>query len=404
MKILLYWHDIYLPYSDYLIRGFAANPSITQLCVVGPDEYEADAIYSGSENDQSFPEKVFFRKIKTYSFRKKWGPISEFKKCIQGFKPDCIIVLDEAFSVNVLNAAIANHWAKNEATVLFYGFENIKQTPPFRFLAENFSLKNIWVFIRKTIRYWIADALLQPVRSRLVSGGLACYQESVDVVHQFGWNPKVQIQWWGLDLKPFLRLSSEPPSQLQKPFKVIGYVGRFIEEKGILDLLASMALLGQEYRLVLVGGGPLDEQLKQKTRQLGLQDRVQFIPPKSRDELAGLYASFDLLILPSRTDYFWKEQYGRVLVEAMACGTPVVGSQSGAIPVVIGDPARCFPEGDVAQMAKIIQDTTTSSEPSGAQSVRNPLVERSQLGDIDHFVKSFIELHLELSGNKRATN
>lgn len=404
MKLLLYWHDIYLPYSDYLIRGFAANSKISQLFIVGPDEYDADVIYSGSANDQSFSEKVIFKKIKTYSFRKKWGPITEFKKCIQEFKPDCIIVLDEAFSVNVLNAAIANYLAKNKATVLFYGFENIKQTPPFQFLASNFSLKNVWVFFRKTIRYLLADILLQPVRSRLVSGGLVCYQESMDVVHQFGWVPKVNICWWGLDLQPFLQLGSTHLASLdhssgkaEDALRTIGYVGRFIEEKGILDLIDSLALLGDKYHLVLVGCGHQESQLRGRIQVLSLQDRVDLIPPKSRDELAKLYASFDVLVLPSRTDYFWKEQYGRVLVEAMACGTPVVGSQSGAIPTVIGDPSRCFEEGDAVQLAGVIESTIVVFQSEGASEKRNVLIERAKLGKVDGFVNAFLKLHLEFS-------
>jgi glycosyltransferase involved in cell wall biosynthesis len=407
MKVLLYWHDIYLPYSDYLIRGFASNLNIGQLCIVGPENYEAESIYSGSRNNQSFSEKIIFQKIKTYSFRKKWGSISEFKKCIQEFRPDCIIVLDEAFSVNVLNAAIANYLAKNKATVLFYGFENIKQTPPFQFLAENFSLKNIWVFIRKTIRYFLADALLQPIRSRLVSGGLVCYQESVGVVHQFGWNPKINMCWWGLDLKPFLELGSLSASDKRHDFeatngvrKTIGYVGRFIEEKGVLDLLESIAKLGDQYHLVLVGAGPQEDQLIRRIQELLLQGRVKLIAPQSRDALAKLYASFDVLVLPSRTDYFWKEQYGRVLVEAMACGTPVVGSQSGAIPIVIGNPSRCFIEADVAQMADTIELAITQFQGGNTKDMRNALKKRAQLGNIDGFVNAFVELHLELRAHQ----
>jgi len=402
MKVLLYWHDIYLPYSDYLIRGFAANPNISQLCIVGPDDYEADEIYSGSTNSKTYPDKVVFKKIKTYSFRKKWGPVTEFKKYIQEFKPDCIIVLDEAFSINVLNAAIANYLADTKATVLFYGFENIKQTPPFQFLVDNFSLKNLWVFFRKTVRYFLSDALLQPIRSRLVSGGLACYQESVDVIHQFGWNPKINVCWWGLDLNPFLQLSRSAFGGNRHYFdptngvrKTIGYVGRFIEEKGVLDLLESIAKLGDEYHLVLVGAGPLEGQLIKRIQKLSIQARVRLIPPKSRDELAEIYASFDILVLPSRTGYFWKEQYGRVLVEAMACGVLVVGSRSGAIPVVIGDPLRCFAEGDIVQMADAIKSTIAEFQCDYALERRKALSERAQLGGIAGFVNAFISLHLE---------
>jgi glycosyltransferase involved in cell wall biosynthesis len=63
-------------------------------------------------------------------------------------------------------------------------------------------------------------------------------------------------------------------------------------------------------------------------------------------------AALDCLVLPSRTTAHWKEQFGRVLIEAMACGVPVVGSSSGAIPTVIGDAGRVFPEGDFAALGR----------------------------------------------------
>ncbi len=404
MKVAVYWHDIYLPYSDYLIRGFAENPQIGELCIIGPSQYEADSIYFDLKKTEDFPAKVCFKKINTYFFRKKWGPITEFKRCIQSFNPDCIIVLDEAFSINVLNAGIANFLTKNKATILFYGFENIKQTPPFEFLVSNFSLTNIGVFLRKTFRYLLIDVLLQPIRSRLVDGGLVCYCESADVVYQFGWAPKIQFSWWGLDLKPFWALSAAIPLQFDpkdhrtyKSQKTIGYVGRFVAEKGVMDLLDALTVLGDQYSLVLVGGGPLEAKLKQRIQELSLHNRVKLVPPKSRTELASLYVSFDLLVLPSRTDYFWKEQYGRVLVEAMACGIPVVGSRSGSIPVVIDDASRCFTEGDIEQMAKTIEVTINSFYSGNFTEKRDELIERSKLGYTDHFVDGFIQLHQKLT-------
>jgi glycosyltransferase involved in cell wall biosynthesis len=62
--------------------------------------------------------------------------------------------------------------------------------------------------------------------------------------------------------------------------------------------------------------------------------------------------SLDVLVLPSRSRSFWKEQFGRVLIEAMACGVPVIGSSSGEIPNVIGDAGLVFKEGDSAQLCE----------------------------------------------------
>ena len=148
---------------------------------------------------------------------------------------------------------------------------------------------------------------------------------------------------------------------------------------------------------MLVGAGPEESSIRQYVTKLSLQDRVEFISPQSREKLAKWYSSFDVLVLPSHTDYFWKEQYGRVLVEAMACGTPVAGSQSGAIPIVIGNEERCFPEGNIAAMRTIIQ---TLTHQSGDEQEQKSLIKRAQLGAIEHLVNAFIDLHLQLSGGK----
>ncbi len=64
---------------------------------------------------------------------------------------------------------------------------------------------------------------------------------------------------------------------------------------------------------------------------------------------------FDCLVLPSLTRRNWKEQFGRVLIEAMACEVPVIGSSSGEIPRVIADAGMVFQEGDISDLAKRIE-------------------------------------------------
>jgi glycosyltransferase involved in cell wall biosynthesis len=70
----------------------------------------------------------------------------------------------------------------------------------------------------------------------------------------------------------------------------------------------------------------------------------------------------DALVLPSRTVPTWKEQFGRVIIEAHACGTPVIGSDSGAIPEVVGEGGVIFAEGNVAQLAETIASLAASPE------------------------------------------
>jgi glycosyltransferase involved in cell wall biosynthesis len=85
-------------------------------------------------------------------------------------------------------------------------------------------------------------------------------------------------------------------------------------------------------------------------RELGLHQRVAIQPAVPSIEVPALLQQLDVLVLPSRTTAHWKEQFGRVLVEAMSCGVAVVGSSSGEIPHVIGDAGIVVAEGDVAML------------------------------------------------------
>ena len=141
---------------------------------------------------------------------------------------------------------------------------------------------------------------------------------------------------------------------------VIGYVGRLVPEKGLADAVHALALLPPSAKLVLVGDGPFRPALEEIARAQNCQTRVFFTGPVPLAALPGLMNAMDVLVLPSRTTATWKEQFGRVLIEAGACGLPVVGSDSGAIPEVIGDAGLTFPEGDIPAFAAALQSLMDS--------------------------------------------
>jgi glycosyltransferase involved in cell wall biosynthesis len=127
----------------------------------------------------------------------------------------------------------------------------------------------------------------------------------------------------------------------------VGYAGRLHRLKGIDLLLEAIAGLPTDFRLVVVGAGPDEAELRRLGASLRIDSRVLWRPPVPRSRMPELLNEMDVLVLPSRTGQHWKEQFGRVLVEAMACGVPVIGSDSGAIPYVIGDAGQVVPESDV---------------------------------------------------------
>jgi glycosyltransferase involved in cell wall biosynthesis len=131
----------------------------------------------------------------------------------------------------------------------------------------------------------------------------------------------------------------------------IGYAGRLTESKGLLDLLAAVRMLEAPVELVLIGDGPLREQLE---GQAIPGSAVEVLSGLRHGQMASAYARLDVLVLPSRTTPTWKEQFGRVLIEALACGVPVVGSDSGEIPWLIGltGGGLVFAEGNAVELAE----------------------------------------------------
>ena len=137
----------------------------------------------------------------------------------------------------------------------------------------------------------------------------------------------------------------------------IGYVGRLVPEKGVDDLIAAFSKLDRpEVTLSIVGDGPSRRPLEDLADQLGVGARVQFAGAVSHDKVASELQRLDILVLPSRTTSRWIEQFGHVLVEGMAAGTAVVGSDSGAIPDVIGAGGVVFPEGDRDALCSILDE------------------------------------------------
>ena len=130
---------------------------------------------------------------------------------------------------------------------------------------------------------------------------------------------------------------------------VVGFLGRFVPEKGIEELLRALAAVATPWRALLVGGGPLEGRLRAWAQARG--DAVRVAAGVTHDDVPAYLNAMDLLCAPSLTTPRWREQFGRMLIEAMACGVPVIASDSGEIPHVVGDAGEIVPEGDAGRLA-----------------------------------------------------
>ena len=126
-------------------------------------------------------------------------------------------------------------------------------------------------------------------------------------------------------------------------------------------MIRACAQLKDDYRLILLGAGPGRATLIQLATECGLGNRLTVLPWMPSTEFPNFLHTLDTLVLPSISKPNWIEQFGRVLVEAMACGVPVVGSTCGEIPNVIGDAGLIFPEGEVEALAQTLRRLQTDS-------------------------------------------
>jgi glycosyltransferase involved in cell wall biosynthesis len=132
-----------------------------------------------------------------------------------------------------------------------------------------------------------------------------------------------------------------------------GYLGRLEANKGVDTLLEAAAdCPGVQIR---VGGDGPERRSLEAIAALAA-DRVVFTGRVAHEDVGAFLSGLDVLVLPSRSMPGWKEQFGRVLVEAMSRGVIPIGSATGAIPEVIGDAGFTFPEGDALALAGILND------------------------------------------------
>jgi glycosyltransferase involved in cell wall biosynthesis len=176
--------------------------------------------------------------------------------------------------------------------------------------------------------------------------------DATEVVRARGYRGPVTPIGYGVDLATFTP-SSAP---LQGNGFSIGYVGRLVEEKGLEDALDALAMSGAPVSLRIMGEGPYETRLRRRVDELALSDRVSFRGWGPPAEVAGFLQSLDALVLLTRTTNAVREQFGRVIIEAQACGVPVIGSTCGAIPDVVGEGGWIVPERDPAALRGLLNN------------------------------------------------
>ena len=240
---------------------------------------------------------------------------------IEDFGPDLVHVDEEPY--NLATAHAIRLARRANARCVFFAWQNLNRRyfPPFSWF-ESYSYRNAAAIAG-------TEAALDVLSAKGFAGSAA-------VIPQFGVDPEA------------FRPSAS--GQNDRPFTV-GFVGRLVEAKGLNTLLPAFERLGDRGRLSIAGDGPLADWTRRYAIARRFSDRVNIPGHVAPEDIPEFLNSVDVLVLPSIPTPTWVEQFGRSLIEAMACEVPVIGSVSGEIPNVIGDAGILVPPNDVDALA-----------------------------------------------------
>ena len=256
-----------------------------------------------------------------------YSPLGVLKAIID-FRPDIIQVEHEVFSLAALELSFCARLFNKP--VVFFGWENMERQ-------------------LSTFRQWIRKYVFDT--AKLIIAGNC---EGAELVKKWGYQKPVEVMpQMGVDTEFFTPAENK---QVNSEF-CIGFVGRLSYHKGIDTLIAAAKILNQQnhnFRIILCGSGPDEAKLREEAQKLAVDELVTWLGGVSHEEDPREMLKLDVLVLPSRSVETWKEQFGHVIIEAMATGIPVVGSTCGEIPNVVGRSELVFTEGNAEELAAIL--------------------------------------------------
>jgi glycosyltransferase involved in cell wall biosynthesis len=274
-------------------------------------------------------------------------------RAIRRARPDILHLWEEPFSFIALQSLLLRRALAPRAKALYFSSDNLGRDFQYPFRPS---------IVYATIERWV---------HRECEVGTAVSEEVVDVLREKGFRGPIDVVPHGLDLGAYREPSPERRAAARARMGargvVIGYAGRLLPMKGVDVLLRAASGLASRFGLeaftvAILGEGPDRERLRALAATLGLEERVRFLESVPHEAIPESLEAFDVMVVPSLTTPKWKEQFGRVAIEAMAAGSAIVVSSSGALPSVVGDAGVVTPEGDAQALADALSRLIASPE------------------------------------------
>jgi len=275
--------------------------------------------------------------------------LKQLYNTIKNFKPDLIHVEQGDAALSYFQANLCCKYLNKKIKSVFFTWINWK---------PNHSLK-----------YNLLWKPIEKINRRCATGAIAGNQEAQELLRQKGFNkPIMVLPQLGVNTDIFKPAKKLHPASL-KSVNYIGFIGRITDEKGVFLLLNAFFKIHQKFphwNLIFIGKGPALPQLNNFIAQKKLHHRIEFCQPVPHEKVALLLQKMDILVLPSYDTPLWKEQFGHVLIEAMACKIPILGSSAGPIPHVIDQAGLIFEQKNeaslLAQLQTLMQDENSRKQ------------------------------------------
>lgn len=215
--------------------------------------------------------------------------------------------------------------------------------------------------VRGIIFPWVLS-----VSFRLATAAIGSSLDACNQMRSRGFGGPVYYVPFGVDAGALSKVDDSEALKLRKRLLgdgsfLIGFVGRLSQEKGVDLILDALVSAPPGLRFAIVGDGPDRPALEAHAARLGLTRRGQFLGAVAHEKIGAHIRAFDCLVVPSRRRGNWIEQFGRVVVEAMALGVPVVGSDSGEIPNILKGCGFVHKEGSAESLRSQIEKVYSTS-------------------------------------------
>jgi glycosyltransferase involved in cell wall biosynthesis len=336
MKILSISHSCVISEYQKRMAEVAQYPEIG-LTLLVPNKWTQfnRAITLEKDNDRNYAivsNKPMSWGLKQNTLRNVTHIYPGTRRLLTRLKPDIVELWEEPFS------AVSAHtifWTKRivpGARIIFSSAQNVFKRYPFPFSAfEKYTYENA------------AHAFLV---NEEVSG----------IVRRKGFEKGSTILPLGLDTDFFCKkdVSSLKKNLGLRDF-VIGFIGKINKQKGIFDLIKAVSEIKERIQLLIIGNGELKGEAEHFVTSFGLGQKTVLMDAVSHSHVPNFLNCMDALVVPSISLPNVKEQFGRVIIEAMACEVPVLGSDSGEIPATIARAGLIFKEGDVRDLKEKIE-------------------------------------------------